>query len=60
MPGTSYDESLGTTVFNQFKAGSRKGLAYLGEPAGAVGGEGSVYLDGTNQVQLIFTYDGTS
>lgn len=60
VPGTSYDESLGTTVFNQFKSGTRKGLAWLGWPTEAVGGEGSVYLDGTNQVQLIFTYDGTS
>lgn len=60
VPNSSYDESLGVTVFNQFKAGSRKGLAFLGEPEFAPGGEGSVYLDGTNQVQLIFTYDGTS
>lgn len=60
VPNTSYDESLGATVFNQFKAGTRKGLVYLGEPEFASGGEGSVYLDGTNQVQLIFTYDGTS
>jgi hypothetical protein len=61
VPGASYDESLGTTVFNQFKAGSRKGVAFLGTPAASVtGGEGTVYGDGSYQVQLIFTYDGTS
>lgn len=61
VPGTSYDESLGTTVFNQFKAGTRKGLAFLGTPPESVtGGEGTVYGDGAYQVQLIFTYDGTS
>ena len=61
VPGTSYDESLGTTVFNQFKAGSRKGIAFLGTPPASVtGGEGTVYGDGAYQCQLIFTYDGTS
>ena len=61
VPGTSYDESLGTTVFNQFKAGSRKGIGFLGTPeASQVGGEGTVYGDGAYQCQLIFTYDGTS
>lgn len=61
VPGASYDESLGTTVFNQFKAGSRKGVGILGTPAASVtGGEGTVYGDGSYQMQLIFTYDGTS
>lgn len=61
VPGTSYDENLGTTVFNQFKAGSRKGVGVLGTPAASVtGGEGTVYGDGSYQMQLIFTYDGTS
>lgn len=61
VPGTSYDESLGTTIFNQFKAGSRKGVAFLGTPAASqTGGEGTVYGDGSYQCQLIFTYDGTS
>lgn len=61
VPGTLYDESLGTTIFNQFKAGTRKGVAFLGAPQGSVaGGEGSVYGDGAYQCQLIFTYDGTS
>jgi hypothetical protein len=61
VPGTYYEESLGVTVFNQFKAGSRKGIAFLGTPPGSVtGGAGTVYGDGGYQVQLIFTYDGTS
>lgn len=60
-PGSVYEESLGTTVFNQFKAGSRKGVGFLGTPeASTSGGNGSVYGDGAYQAQLIFTYDGTS
>jgi hypothetical protein len=61
VPGTPYEESLGLTVFNQFKAGTRKGLAFLGTPeASTTGGEGLVYGDTTYQMQLVFTYDGTS
>jgi hypothetical protein len=60
VPGVAYTDSIGTGVFNQFKAGSRKGVAFLGEPeASETGGQGTVFGYGT-KVQLIFTYDGTS
>lgn len=63
-PGTTYSQSLGTTVFGQFKSGSRKGLAisnsltptYNSHPDGS----GTFYSFGTYQPQLVFTYDGTS
>lgn len=60
-PGTLYEESLGLSVFNQFKAGTRKGVAFVGVPeASGSGGEGSIYGDGSYEMQLVFTYDGLS
>lgn len=59
-PGTTYDNGLGTTIFNQFKAGTKKGIGFAGISGSATGSSGSVYGDGTYQCQLIFTYQGTS
>ena len=59
VPNTSGDTSLGTTVFNQFKAGTRKGVGFA-NPSLDAGGTGSVFGDGASQAQLIFTYQGTS
>lgn len=58
-PGQIYEESLGTTVFNQFKAGTRKGVGFA-NPSLEAGGTGSVYGDGASECQLVFTYQGTS
>lgn len=63
-PGTTYSQSLGTTLFGQFKTGTRKGLciansltpSYNSHPDGT----GTFYSFGTYQPQLVFTYDGTS
>lgn len=64
VPNTSYDLSLGTSLFTQFRSGTRKGLAIAPSLSPSSGshpdGTGSFYSYGTNQPQLIFTYDGTS
>lgn len=62
-PNVQVDTSLGATVFNQFKNGSRKGIGigsnnapYTSHPDGT----GTVYGNGTSECQLIFTYQGAS
>lgn len=57
--GTLYDNELGTTIFGQFRLQQRRGIGFANHVSGN-DGTGSVWLDGTYQPQLLFTYQGTS
>lgn len=57
-PNVPVDISLGTTIFNQFKAGSRRGVGIAGVSDTVNGSSGTIYGDGAYQAQLIFTYQG--
>lgn len=63
-PNQPYDQSLGTTLFGQFKTGSRRGIAIANSTVPTYNshpdGTGTVHGFGAYQPQLIFTYDGTS
>lgn len=57
-PNVPVDISLGTTIFNQFKAGTRRGVGVAGVSDTVNGSSGTIYGDGAYQAQLIFTYQG--
>lgn len=59
-PNVQTDIVLNTTIFNQFKAGTRRGVGFAGISGTFDDSSGTIYGDGTNQVQLIFKYQGTS
>ena len=56
--------SLGTGVFAQFKAGTKKGVGFVTQIADTYAqtpdGSGTIYGDGSYECQLVFVYDGTS
>lgn len=63
VPGTIYSTSLGISVFNQFKAGTKKGVAFCIQGtaySASPDGSGTIYAYGTNVMQLVAVYDGTS
>lgn len=64
VPNTLYNTSLGTTVFNQFKANTKKGIGFVTQIADTYGltndGTGRIYGLGSNAPVLEFVYDGTS
>lgn len=64
VPNTLYSTSLGLTPFAQFKAGTKKGVGMVTQIADTYAqtpdGSGTIYGDGTYEMQLVFVYDGTS
>lgn len=64
VPNTVNSTSLGTGVFGQFKAATKKGIGFVTQIADTYAqtpdGSGTIWGDGTNECQLVFVYDGTS
>ena len=64
VPNTLVSTSLGTSVFSQFKAGTKKGVGMVTQIADTYAqtpsGSGTIYGDGSYEMQLVFVYNGTS
>ena len=67
VPGTPYSFSLGVPVLSAFRAGTIKGVGFVGSATvtsdygvSQPDGSGSIYGNGTSECQLIIVYDGTS